>query len=42
MAKITTKTVKGGGTNSSSSGTRPCNICHGTGRVPKSNGKKKK
>lgn len=36
----TTKTVKGGGSNSSSSGSRPCNICHGTGRVPKTNKKK--
>lgn len=36
-AKTTTQktTVKGGGTKSSNSGTRPCNICHGTGRVPK-------
>lgn len=44
MAKATsiTRTVKGGGTNSSSSGTRPCNICRGTGRVPKSNKKKGK
>lgn len=24
------------------SGTRPCNVCHGTGRVPTSNWKKKK
>lgn len=42
MAKATSRTVRGGGTNSTSSGTRPCNICHGTGRVPKSYGKKKK
>lgn len=42
MAKITTKTVKGNGTNSSSGGTRPCNICHGTGRVPKTYKKKNK
>ena len=39
MAKITTKTVKLG-TTKSSSGTRPCNICHGTGKVPKSHKKK--
>lgn len=39
MAKITTKTVKGGGTKSGASGTMVCNICHGTGRVQK---KKKK
>ena len=42
MAKIKTTTVKGGGTNSTTSGTMPCNICHGTGRVPKNNGKKKR
>lgn len=42
MAKATKRTVKGGGTNSSSSGTRSCNICRGTGRVPKTNKKKKK
>lgn len=41
MAKITTKTVKLG-TTKGSGGSRPCNICHGTGRVPKSYGKKKK
>lgn len=43
MAKITTKTktVKGNGTKTSSSGTRPCNICHGTGKVPKTNKKSK-
>lgn len=40
MAKITTtiKTTKYGKIPSAS-GSRPCNICHGTGRVPK---KKKK
>lgn len=44
MAKIvtSTKTVKGSGTSSSTSGSRPCNICHGTGRVPKTNKKKSK
>lgn len=36
----TKRTVKGGGTGSSG-GTRPCNICHGTGRVPKQTKKKK-
>lgn len=28
-----TVTVKGGGTNKKSSGTKPCPSCHGTGRV---------
>ena len=42
MAKAAKTTVKGGGTNSTSSGTRPCNICHGTGRVPKTNSNSKK
>lgn len=41
MAKIKTTTVKGNGTSSSTSGTRPCNICRGTGRVKASNNKKK-
>ncbi len=43
--KITTRTVKTrvkkDGT-ANSAGYRACNICHGTGVVPKSNKKKKK
>lgn len=39
MAKITTTKNTKYGKTSSASGTRPCNICHGTGKVPK---KKKK
>lgn len=42
MAKITTTTVKGGGTNSTSSGTVPCNVCHGTGRLKAGYNKNKK
>lgn len=44
MAKATstsTKTVKGGGTNSGSSGSVPCNLCKGTGRLPKGYNKRK-
>lgn len=43
MPKITTKTttVKGGGTKTSSSGTVPCNVCHGTGRLKSGYNKKK-
>lgn len=43
MAKITTKktTVKLG-KSSSSSGTVPCNMCKGTGKLPKGYNKKKK
>lgn len=36
-ASSTKTIVKGGGTSSSYSGTMVCNICRGTGRVPKSN-----
>lgn len=39
-ATVKKTTIKGGGTSSSSSGTMQCNICRGTGRVPK-RGKKK-
>lgn len=39
-AKSTTTTVKLGTTKSSGE-TRPCNICHGTGKVPKTYKKKK-
>ena len=41
MAKIKTTSVKGKGTNSTYSGTMPCNICRGTGRVKKPTKKKK-
>ena len=41
MGKIKTTTVKGGGTNSSSSGTVPCNVCKGTGRLSKGYNQKK-
>lgn len=40
--KTTTKSVKGGGTNSTSSGTVACNLCRGTGRLPKGYNQKKK
>lgn len=45
MAKITTTkttTTKGNGTKSSSSGTVPCNMCKGTGRLQSGYNKKKK
>lgn len=32
MAKIKVTTVKFGGSKSSSGGTEPCRVCHGTGR----------
>lgn len=34
-SKASNRTVRGGGTNSTTSGTEPCHICRGTGRVPK-------
>lgn len=39
MAKITV--VKLGGTKSSSNGTEPCRVCHGTGRQKTPKKKKK-
>ena len=37
-----TVTVKGSGAKSSSSGTVPCNMCKGTGRLKSGYNKKKK
>ena len=42
MAKAVRRTVKGSGKKKASAGTRPCNICHGTGRVPAANFSRKK
>ena len=42
MAKASVRTVKGNGTKSGASGTVPCNLCHGTGRLKSGYNKKKK
>lgn len=42
MAKATKTTVKISSKKSASSGTVPCNMCKGTGRLPSGYNKKKK
>lgn len=42
MAKATKVTVKGNGNKSGTSGTVPCNLCRGTGRLKAGYNKKKK
>lgn len=42
MAKATRITIKSSGKKGNSSGTVPCNMCKGTGRLPSGYNKKNK